>query len=358
MIWIQENKGLAVLFGFFIVLALVLAVLTWLNRSEYVTQYAQFDTNRTTIQTKERSKLYPDEESFGLQEKATTEYQTKQKELYGKLTGIEGVEETEGSEAHKRPFQRGLNETLAPSVFQDNLGAYLRDYSDPNYTNGVKFPEGFDMDFGDWVSTIAPQQAVGKLDYLLRATKELLDLAISAGVTEIRKVERTKVEKAAPAPTPRKGNNRGNNAPAKKVKKNDLVDLYTIKLTMKTSHQGLQTMINYLSNDIALDKPFFSIRQIRIENTPNSTPPRKQEFTPRAVPVENPLDPVDPLTGAPVPTDPIPLDPAFPGGTSDAMIDVQNLLGTEELDVYMVVDVKRFLPPKEEKAKGKTPKNN
>jgi hypothetical protein len=356
MNWAQENKKLAGIVGVMVVGGLGLGVWLYLSWSGYSGAMEQWDQTQSRINTIRSKKPTPTADNVAKREKHLSEYADKVNQLRGALLavqqGTKPISETE--------FQARLKDISAEMKRQAKAA-------------GVKdLPDDFALGF-DKYSTQPPRspEIAAELNVHLDAVQKLVVSCIEAGVTSIDMLERTKLEnedaplpvKAPPVTTKPKAGAASAARKAKGAKKvviteqaaaEPVLDRYPIKLLITTDQGPFQNLVNTLCHPGKM--PYFMVlRLVRIENA-RTDGPTKDEIVQRRNSANQAASP----DTAPKPA----AEPPKPGAAPAAQLitpprpatpDAFDIMGREQLKVYMEIDYIRFRPaPKIEEEETST----
>lgn len=337
MNWAQENKKLAGIVGVMVAGAAGLGAWLFFSWSGYAGSMEKWDTTQTRIATIKGKKLEPTQANVEAREKMLQEYADKVNSLRTALLSVQQpvkpMSETE--------FQAKLKDRTTEVKRLSKAAAMKPELADD-------FALGFER-----YAAQSPRSAeiAAELNVHLDVIEKLITTCIESGVTSIDSLERTKLAnedapaapKAAPAPAKKTAKATSKAAKAKKTVITEqaaaepVLDRYPIKLTFTTDQGPLQAVMNTLCHPGKMPH-FLVVRQFRVENA-RLDGPTKEEMnqrrtaTPAAASEEPAARPEDlPKPGAPrliVPPKPAP-------------VDAYDIMGNEQLKVYMEVDYIRF----------------
>jgi hypothetical protein len=217
-----------------------------------------------------------------------------------------------------------------------------------------ELPDDFALGFDKYAAT-PPRSAeiAANLNIHLDAMEKLVTTVIESGVSSIDMLDRTKLDNED-APLPPKATTKAApkaKASTKKGAKKPVIteqaaaepvlDRYPIKLLITTDQAPLQALINTLCHPGKM--PYFLVvRLVRIENT-RMDGPTKDEINQRKnanlQAQNNEQPPPKPVTDPAKPAGPQLLTPPKP-----ASQDAFDIMGREQLKVYMEIDYIRFRP--------------
>jgi hypothetical protein len=347
MNWAQENKKLAGIVGVMVVGGLGLGVWLYLSWSGYSGAMEQWDQTQARINTLRAKKPTPTADNVAKRDKHLSEYADKVNQLRGALLAV----------------QQGTK-PISETEFQARLKDIAAEMKRLAKAAGVKdLPDDFALGF-DKYSSQPPRspEIAAELNVHLDAMQKLVTACIEAGVTSIDMLDRTKLEnedapvptKAAPVVKPKAGAASAARK-AKGVKKpviteqaaaEPVLDRYPIKLLITTDQGPFQNLVNTLCHPGKM--PYFMVlRLVRIENS-RTDGPTKDEINQRRT---SAAQSASPENAAPKPA----AEPPKPGAAAapaaqvitpprPATPDAFDIMGREQLKVYLEIDYIRFRP--------------
>lgn len=281
-----------------------------------------WDNKVGTIESLERKVPYPNKDnSEALSEKVSV-YEGSVDALFQSLN----------------TFQRELNTTLPSTEFQQILKGKVQGFRKYADENGLEIDESadFQMGFDQYSSVIPPQELIAILDYELEAIDYLLKAVVDCGVSSLVSFERDLIPGEA-----------GSNG----EHESGVVHKYPVRLRFSGSHDSFQTLVNKLANDTNF---FYIIRVLKVRNEEKEGPAKLTSTDVGTIPIfENPdtqeIAGNDMLEewGYPDVSDSELADRAKGAGFIPSSQDARVLMGQENLNVFMVVDIVRFISPEE-----------
>lgn len=275
-----------------------------------------------TIESLERRAPYPNKENSETLAAQVEAYESSVEELFLSLD----------------TFQRPLDLTLDSASFQlrvkDKVQAFRKYSSD----GGLEINEAtdFQMGFDLYSTVIPPQDLVAVLDYELEAIDYLLRGLVDEGVSNLNTFERDPIPGESGAPP---------------EQASSVVHKYPVRMRFTSSHDALQSLINKLANDKNF---FYIVRVLKIQNEMSEGPLKLMPGQQTGLPTFK-----DPATqevaspemleewGYPDASDSDLTARAGEAGFIPSRNDAQVLMGQERLNVFMVVDIVRFISPEE-----------
>lgn len=332
MSWIKDNPFVATLGGITVVVAGALVFVGSHASSTYQTHLDSYTENGGTVTDAARGPLYPDAENSRGKRKALVDYRESLLKLQ------ESFESYRPAELKK----------LSGQDFTDNLKAADAKVREAFTASKTILPEAFFLGFEGYKGgALAKEGATGVMDYQLGAATNLFLALAKAAPTELKNVYRKElVEETG-----------GTYTPDSRVYR---------PLPMEITFTGTESSVrNFLTSLASSDTYYYSIHSIRINNSRDTGPsPADAKFeTPKPAAGSPGTDPfggggfVIPGDPAPAPATPpagtppaggaaAPAAPAAPV-TADTGRILQQVLGMEEVSVFIRLDVCQFLPVKE-----------
>lgn len=300
--------------------------------NQYSESMSSWDSKVGTIESLERRVPYPDEDNVEALKAEVEEYEKSVQGLFQSLNS----------------FQRPLNTNLVNTEFVQLVKTRVQEFRTYAQDNGFEInPElDFQLGFDSYASALPPPDLVPILDYELEAIDRLLKKLIDAGAGNLISFERTAIPGETGAAT---------------EQDSGVVHKYPIRFRFEGSHDAFQNFVNTITND----KEFFYI--LRVLKVRNSEVEGPIKLTAEGGASDIPRF-EDPLTkqmasyeqlvewgydGTPATLDQVAQN-AETAGFIQAKQDARVLMGQETLNVFMVVDITRFLDPAEMAANNET----
>lgn len=374
MSWIQENKFVAMLGGATVLGAVVIGYLGMTYRTKYTQAHQEYQDAATQVEEFEQLPLYPTDENRAGKRKSLNAYRTE-------ITSLQAVFEK------YRPKEL-VN--VPPQTFADQAKAARDEVTKAFEEKKTALPAEFFLGFEGYTATLASEEATGALSYQLGAIKEMLLSLAQTGPSQLQNLHRPKlVEEEGAKYTPGE---------------TDTARAFPVEVTFKTTKKGLRAFLTSLASS---QTHYYTIRTIRAINEKHGKAPNKNDAkfdipapaggVKPAAPGGDPFGgfvlpddpPAKPATPAPAPAPgagtppakpatpapaPAPATPAAPapapapkpagtpgpagtsgapgapapaGGKADSSRILQQVLGDEEIQVFIRLDVMRFLPTRE-----------
>jgi hypothetical protein len=333
MSWIKDNKFLVTLGGSTLVAAIVLVVVGSNGSARYQAALKDFKSAAGEATRFARLPLYPNDENRNGKTKALDEY----REAVGTLQDAFGK------------FRPAELKNVSPQDFTNELKAVNEQVLKAFEESGTKVPEPFFSGFENYKASLARSESTGILSYQLGGIKNLLLALAKAGPSELRNLHR--------APLPEESGGAFAPMPGEVAR----------PLALEITFLGSEKSVREFLSDIAkLDAQFVVIRSLRISNA-KKEPPRASDakfdkeasVTPPTAPADdNPSEgffPTDEEVADPEPTAktdeepvvkpeqkavPVPVTPVTSSRT------LYQVLGNEELQVFLRIELMQFLPAK------------
>jgi hypothetical protein len=344
MNWIKQNLFLSILFGSTIALCAIMTLIAMKGGSKYLEAKTSFDETFDEVRKFEKLPLYPTPSNRDAKKKALDDYQ----EVIDELSGFYSK------------YQLDPTVQLTTQQFTDEVIAaneeVIKAFKAGDDT-GTKLPDDFFMGFEAYRSQYAKPSSIALLDYQLKAIKHLLLGIAEARPAELVRVYRETIPEESDKPY--------------EAVENEVARKFSYEIVFKGSEASVRDVFTKLGDK---DSYQYVIRSIRINNERDS-PPRisdaKFEKPVEAAPKnDNPFgagffeeaeapkpvegevgegaEPVvdkaaDEGAGA-APFAPIPVPSVSAVDTTRILAQV---LGDEELEVFVRFDIILFLPKKE-----------
>lgn len=320
MSWIKENKFLAALGGGTLAGVILFYLVGSQGASKYDAAKEAFVAAAAEAKTYEKGPLYPKPENRDAKRKALEDY----RKAAGTL-----------QESFKK-FQAGEITNVSPQEFTNHLLAATTETQAAFEKNGVTVPEAYFLGFEKYKNTLASGTSTGILDYQLGTIKELMASLAKARPTELKNLYRPELPEES----------------GKTFAAGDAVARpFPLEITFTGTEKSAR---EFLTSITKLDKQYVVIRTLRITNE-KKDPPRASDAKfdkPAAassaggdlfgggfvLPGEDSDGGEKPDVGAPA--------PAVAPKAADSARILSQVLGNEEIQVFLRLDVLQFLPAK------------
>ncbi|MGA0853873.1 MAG: Amuc_1100 family pilus-like protein [Luteolibacter sp.] len=312
MNWIKDHTFNVALGGITIAAAGALLFVVSKGESKYEQAKADFDAAVDEARSFESLALYPQAENRDGKQKALDDYRKS----------LEGLQKAFGK------FAPAEIKNISPQDFTSRLVAANDELKSAFEKAGTKLPESFFCGFEGYKSSLARGTATGILDYQLDASKAALMALAAAGPSELKNLHR-------PALAEEEGNEF-------KAAENQVARALPIELTFHGSGKSLRNFFTALTK---LDKHYAVVRTIRITNAkkepPRTSDAKFEEQTDAAAPQAGSVDAAfAELTGQQE------AQPATEPAAPKAGVRIlSQVLGMEELDIFVRIDLMQLLPP-------------
>jgi len=332
MSWIQDNKFLAGLAGVTLVVASGLLYFGNKGATAYDEAKMTYDEAAAEIQGFERLSLYPKKENLDGKRKALSDYR----------------EVTDSLQKSFDPFRVENLENISPQEFTTRLRAADAEVRKAFEDANVALPPEFFLGFESYTSGLAQGGATGMLDYQLKAIKQIMLQLAKASPSELKNLHR-----------PRLPEENGQTFEAQPVA---VARPLPLEITFKGSEKSVR---QFLSSIAKPEDRYLVIRSLRISNE-KKTPPKSSDakfekpaaaagaagifgvedfFGPDPDAAEDEVPAEEPDAGPAAPAPPAP--PAAPAAPVDSSRMLAQVLGQENLVVFLRLDLLLFLPAKE-----------
>ncbi len=331
MNWIKTNPFVSALAGITLLICAALYFFGSRGAARYEEAKASFDGSFQTVQQSESIPLYPEAALRDGKRKAITEYGQVIDDL-GTLFD---------------PYRRAELPNVSPQDFTATLKAANKEVTEALEAAGCEVPDGFLMGFERYGNEFATEKATGVLNYQLEGVKHaLLQLAESrpGALLNVFREEIPEESGAEPNPAP-----------------DEVTRRFGYEVAFKGSEASARGFLSALGNT---DPYYYIVRCVKIDNEKDEPPAiadAKFEQTSALAPAqpvaENPFGDAFVLPGAEEPAeapaveaDPEeePADePDVAPEEADSSRILAQVLGSEEILVFVRFDLTLFLPAKE-----------
>tara|TARA_R110000850_G_scaffold242043_2_gene366684 strand:- start:2320 stop:3330 length:1011 start_codon:yes stop_codon:yes gene_type:complete len=294
---------------------------------KYSDALSSWDTKVGTIESLERKVPYPNKSNAEALEEKVAKYKGSVQSLYQSLNS----------------YQRPLNVTLAATEFQQLVKNRVQEFRGIAKSGGlaIESTEEFQLGFDSYSSSIPPPELVPVLDYELEAIDHLLRELVVAGAESLTAFERDPIPgEAGMAARHESG----------------VVHKYPIRLQFQSGYSAYQQFINSIANDKNF---FYIVRVLKVENEVKEGPFKQTDDEAGATTFYHSESgeqaSYDELVnwGQGTASSEEIAAAAAEDGYAPSTEDARVLMGQEKLNVYMVVDIVRFLSPEEVSEAGK-----
>jgi hypothetical protein len=327
MNWIKSNPFVAGLAGITIVICAALYLLgsKWGTRHDSVK--AEFDASYGAVATSEGIPLYPTKTNREGKSKALGEYRQSIDEMRKLFDGY-------------RPGE--LND-ISPQAFTDSLKKAKNKISAAFEDSGCELPDDFFLGFEKYSNQLAQSGATGALAYQLDGIEQALKGLANAGPSKLIKVYREDL--------PEEGGRDYKPGP------DDVTRNFGFEVTFKGSEASAREFLSSLG---ATESNYYIVRCLKIGNEkdlpPNSGDAKFEKPASERAEVQpdnlfaDVFESFAPREEAPVvevaPEEPEP-EAAPSAPVADPSRILAQVLGSEELIVFVRIDLTLFLPSKE-----------
>lgn len=319
MSWIKDNKFIAALGGCTLVGVILLYLLGAHGATKYAEAKTQFDANATEATEYEKLPLYPKATNKDGKRKALDEYRL-------------AVESIQNSFA---PFQPKAIENISPQDFTNRIVAANKDVRKAFEDVGTKVPDAFFVGFEGYKNSLAPSNTTGILDYQLTAIKRILLALAKSKPSSLKNLCRPQLEEE---------------------KRETYVagDAAARPLPLEICFVGPEKCAReFLSSIAKADDQYVVIRTLRISNE-KKDPPKTSDAKFDKPAGSKPAGVSDLFGGGGAFVLPSDQTPPAPGGekpapapkVQDSSRILSQVLGNEEIRVFLRLDVLEFLPAK------------
>ncbi len=299
------------------------------SHGKYTEALEAWDSKVGTIESLERKVPYPNKENAEAVEALVKEY---------------GVSVVSLAETLKS-FQRPLNTELANTEFQQRVKKKVEEFRGFAKEGGLTIDSTteFQLGFDSYANTLPSPELVPLLDYELEAIDYLLRKLVDSGAELLTSFSRDPIPGETGGAT---------------EQESGVVHKYPVRLGFKGPFDSFQTFINALAND---REYFYIVRVLKVRNEAiegalkffgegGSTLPRYENPTTGEIASPDRLGEWGYGTDSESDVEAKAAAAGFIKSSQDARV----LMGQEKLEIYMVVDISRFLS--REEVEAQTPK--
>ena len=321
MSWIKDNKFMVALGGGTLAGAILLYVVGSQGSKHYDEAKEQFAAAAAEAAAFEKSALYPTVENKNEKSKALGDYAKAVESIQTAFT----------------PFRPKEIKNITPQEFTDRLLAANTEVRKAFEESGTTVPEAFFVGFEKYKTTLATGSTTGILDYQLGSIKSLMLSLAKAKPTELKNLYRPlQPEDDGQAFAP---------PPAMTARP------FPLEVTFTGPEK---TAREFISSIVKLDNQFIVVRSLRITNM-KKEPPRAADAQFDKAAAKPAAAAADPFAGGFVlPGDEKPAaatpektaTPAAAPKAADSSRILSQVLGNEQIQVFLRLDLLQFLPAK------------
>jgi hypothetical protein len=317
MSWIKENKFIASLGGGTLLGAIVLLFVASQGSKKYATAKETFDLAYDEASRFEKLALYP--------KAPNRDAKTTALELYKKSV--------DNLQAAFEPFRPKDVKNITIQEFTNNLLGANAEVKKAFETSNVALPEAFFLGFERYTNTQASANNTGILGYQLNSIKTLMMLLAKAKPQGLLNLYRPALPEEQNQPYTPAANSAARALP--------------LEITFVGMEKSVREFLSSISKQ---DQQFIVVRSIRLSNV-KKDPPRAADAKFETAPVTSEANALDPaaagafvIPGEAVPADVTAAAPATPAPSSNRTL--YQVLGNEEIQVFLRLDLLQFLPAK------------
>jgi len=288
---------------------------------KYSEEMSGWSSRVGTIESLEKRVPFPNKENSELLAAKVSDYEESVRKLY------------QGLKSFQRPLNTQIQGTnLAPKIKQS-----VQDFREFAKNGGlvIEGTEEFQLGLDAYNSSIPAPEVVPILDYKLEAIDHLLRELVNSGVATLLSFERDSI----PGETGYSGEH-----------ESGVVHKYPVRMRFQGTHTAFLQFVNKISND---KDYFYIVRVLKVQNEATDGPPKQQtqEFGfgtgyVHAATGEEPTE--QELVSWGYGTAPeAEVAAAAQAAGFVTRQDARVLMGQELLEVYMLVDIVRFVDPRE-----------
>ena len=339
MSWIKDNKFVVALGGGTLVGSILIFLVGMNGMERYDNAKEDFDKAAEQAAKYESDELYPEANNYNSKNDALEKYRS---------------EHVAPVQAAFKAFRPKEGKPLTPGDFASELTAVDKKIREVCKEKGTKLPDNFFCGFEG--TKLVSIDATGILQYELDGVKALVTAMADSHVTELKNLYRPRLieEESTDAKATKA---------TKATKDVDAVRPLPLEITFSGPEKSVRTFVEAIMHQ--QDK-FFGIRSMRMSNAKREAPRTSDAkfdkpaaaaadgfsgpFTlpdpePKPDDKKPPQGGAVPAPAAPVPVAPVPVAPAARSATDSSRI-LWQVLGSEEVEVFLRLDLMRFQPAK------------
>jgi hypothetical protein len=341
MSWIKDNKFAATLGGITLVGAAGLIVAGLQFSGKYAEAQASYEEQTTITNDAENLPLYPTAANEQGKRKAVADYKA----------AVESLQTSFGK------FRPEKLDNIPPQEFTNRLQAANKDVMAAFQASKTDVPGVFFLGFEGYTGALAKGPSTGILDFQLGAMKELMLSLAKPGISQLINVRREKLVEE--------------DGGVFKEEPNQVARPLSVEVTFKGSEAAAREFFTSIAGS---DKHNYVVRSVRISNEkkgpPLATDAKFDDPAPVTLDAAAPADggfalPPDPTEAAPAADGAAPAadgaapaadgaapapEGAAPEAAAPAPVDtgriLQQVLGSEDIYVFVRIDIMQFLPAK------------
>ena len=329
MNWIKSNPFVAALAGITLVICGALYFYGSQGAKKYDNAKASFEESYLSVNKSEKIPLYPKAELRDGKRKALTEYGGQIDELRSLFDA----------------YRPGELKNVSPQDFTASLKAATKEVSEALEAAGCVVPENFLMGFERYGNEFATEKATGVLNYQLEGVKHALLQLAESRPAELLNVFREVVPEE-------------NNAQPE-IAAGDVTRQFGYEVAFKGSEASVRGFLSALGKT---EPYYYIVRSMKVENERDEPPTvsdaqfeKASALDPAKPAVDNPFGGAFVLPGADEPGVEEPAAPAEEEAVAEEPSDepadssriLAQVLGSEEITVFVRFDLAMFLPSKE-----------
>jgi hypothetical protein len=318
MSWIKENKFLAGLVGGTLLGVVALYFVGAKGSSRYTTAKEEFDAAASDATNIERLPVYPTAENRDGKRKALDEYKKSAESLQAAFEGF-------------RPKEI---KNVSPQEFTNNLRAVNAEVRKAFEDSGTTVPDPFFCGFESYKTNLARGNSTGILNYQLDSIRKLMVALSKSGATELKNLHRPLLpEEDGKDFTPGAA---------------DVARRMPLEITFQGPEKAVRAFVSSLTK---AEDQYVVIRSLRIANAkkepPRSADAKFEKPAAEKAGAENVFGGGFVLPGEePKAEEAKPAEAAVVPPPADSSRILAQVLGNEEVQVFLRLDLMQFLPAK------------
>lgn len=321
MSWIQENRFAAGLGGITAVAAAGLIAWGVSAGKKYSAAQEAYTAAADAVSSMEGEKLYPNEDNRQAKQQAVKDYESAVGELQKAF----------------KPFASATPPNIEPDQFNENLlkakEAVAKSFADA----GVEIPGEFFIGYEDFTNSPVKKEATGILSYQMEGIGQLLGYLAAANPVKLLNIHRPKLVEEEGGTFDPKGKS---------------FRALPVELSFTGTEASLRSFLSALDDS---EKYYFVVRSMRVMNEKSTAPTAadgqfKTDESEEAAPAAGDAFPdaggfVLPGEEAPAGDKPAEAEKpaAEPASEADTGVILQQVLGSEKINVFLRIDILQFL---------------
>lgn len=314
MSWIKENKFVAGLTGGTLLGVIILFLIGSLGSGKYDAAKEKFDAASGEAAGYEKGPLYPKLENKASKSKALGEYR----------------QSVESLQAVFEPFRPKEIKNISSQEFTDRLLATNTEVRSAFADAGTVLPEPFFVGFERYKTSLAPGSITGILEYQLNSIKGLMLAMAKAKIGELKNLYRPAISEE--------------DGQAYTIPDTEVARAFPLELTFTGTEKSVR---EFLSSFTKPTDQYVVIRSMRIGNVKKDPPRAADAQFEKDATTSKSAGGADIFSGGfNLPGETAPEKPVEAPKPPDSSRVLSQVLGMEQIQVFLRLDLLEFLPAK------------